>query len=275
MFKKQNVSLTELKYKKGLVKLNIIPLKLSVTTCYLVKAGGKYVLVDTGYEEDRDLFKTRLKEANVDLSQISHIVLTHHHDDHCGLLHYILNENGAIKVVMSDLCKDLIQKGENDLTHGGGLLNKRVAFLIRHKQFYVSMILHKKIDKSKNLKFRPYFFRENDIILKGETGLREIGIPIDGRILETPGHTVDSISILFSDGNCLVGDAAAHMLPFAGTKYCVVFICNMYEYYKSWEKLIDAGAKRIFPAHGRPYSIDKLVKNMGKNKAENLVLYKF
>lgn len=254
--------------------MNIIPLKLSVTTCYLIKTGEMYILIDTGYEEDWDLFQSRLKEVNVSLSQISYIILTHHHDDHCGLLHNILQKNSTIRIVMSDLCKDLIQKGENDCTHGGGLLNKRVAFLIRRKQFYVSMILRKKIDKAKNLKFRPYKFRENDIIIHGKMELRKIGIPLDGRIIETPGHTVDSISILFSDGDCLVGDAAANMLRFAGTKYCVIFICNMDEYYKSWEKIIKAGAKRIFPAHGRPYSVDKLIRNAGKNKAKNIVHYR-
>lgn len=253
--------------------MDFIPLKLSVTTDYLVKTDDTYLLIDTGYEEDWELFQRRLKEANVELPQIGYLLLTHHHDDHCGLLHAILRENSAIRVAMSDLCGELIQKGENDLTHGGGLLNKRVAFLTRHKQAYVSLVLHKKVDKSKNLKFEPYHSCDNDIVFTGEPKLRDIGIPLDGRILQTPGHTVDSVSVLFPDGDCLVGDAAAHMLPFAGTHYCVIFICDVDTYYNSWEKLIRAGAKRILPAHGAPFSADKLVKNRGRNKPENLVHY--
>lgn len=255
--------------------MNLTPLKLSVTTCYLIKAGGGYVLVDTGYEEDWSLFQKRLKDAGVSIAQISHIILTHHHDDHCGLLHHILQENSTIRVVMSKQCSELIQKGENDRTHGGGLLNKRVAFLIlRGKQIYVSLHLHKKVDRSKNLKFQPYMAREQDIVYAGEPTLRDLGIPLDGRIIETPGHTVDSISLLFPDGDCLVGDAAAHMLPIAGTRYCVIFICNMDEYYKSWEKLIKAGARRIFPAHGNVFPVNRLIENIGKNKAENIVPYR-
>ena len=138
--------------------MNLIPINLSVTNCYLIKAGGRYVLIDTGYEEDWELFRTGLKKSGVELSQISHIILTHHHDDHCGLLHDILRENGSIRIIMSSLCKDLIAKGENDRTHGGGLLNKRVAWLIRRKQFYLSVVLRKKVDKAKNLKFAPYTF---------------------------------------------------------------------------------------------------------------------
>lgn len=251
--------------------MNMILIKLSVTTCYLIKAGAGYVLVDTGYAEDWDLFREKMKGAGVKISEITHIILTHHHDDHCGLLHYILRENSAIKVVMSPLCRDLILKGENDQTHGGGLLNRRIAFLIKHKQAYVSLILHKKIDKASNLKFEPYEFRDGDILVKDQTKLRDIGIPLDGKFIETPGHTVDSISLLFDDGDCIVGDAAARMLTFAGTKNCVIFICNMQDYYKSWEKIIAAGAKHIFPAHGRPFPIEDLKKNIWKNKAENIV----
>lgn len=254
--------------------MDIIPMKLSVTTCYLLKGESGYVLVDTGYAEDWDRFQARLKEAGVRLSQITHILLTHHHDDHCGFLHPILRENSSVKIVMSEKCAELIQKGENDQTHGGGLLNKRVAFLIQHKQAYVSLILRKKVDKSNNLKFQPYQTREQDIVFSGEPELRNLGIPLDGKILETPGHTVDSVSVLFPDGKCFVGDAAAHMLPFAGTRYCVIFICNMGEYYKSWEKLIYAGTKRIYPAHGNSFPVEKLVRNMRKNQAKYLVHYK-
>lgn len=251
--------------------MDLIPIKLSVTNCFLVRNGESYVLIDTGYEEDWELFCKGLKKAGVELSQISHIILTHHHDDHCGLLHDILRENPTIKIVMSQLCKELISKGENDQTHGGGLLNKRVAFLIKNKQLYLSVILGKKIDKAKNLKFAPYFVRECDIIFEGDTTLWDVGIPLDGKLINTPGHTVDSVSIMFSDGDCLVGDAAASMLKFAGTKNCVIFICNMEEYYRSWQKIIGAGAKRIYPAHGKPFPVEKLKANMNKNKANNLV----
>ncbi|MCB2343265.1 MBL fold metallo-hydrolase [Clostridium estertheticum] len=76
---------------------------------------------------------------------------------------------------------------------------------------------------------------------------------------------------MFDDGDCIVGDAAANMLQFAGTKYCVIFICNIDEYYKSWKKIIAEDALQIFPAHGKPFSVDKLKENLGKNKIKNIV----
>lgn len=246
--------------------MEMIELKLSVTNCFLVKTSNKYILIDTGYEYDWELFCKRLEEARVNLSKISHIILTHHHDDHCGLLNRILKENDGIQTVMSYLAKDLLLKGENDRTHGGGLLNKRIKLLLSLKRFYLSIVLRKSADKKSNLRFPPYKVRENDILITRETKLKEIGIELNGRIIETPGHTIDSISVLFDDGDCIVGDAAANFLQFAGTKYCVIFICDIDEYYKSWRKIISENAKRIFPAHGKPFAVEELKKNIGRNK---------
>ncbi len=246
--------------------MEIIVLKLSVTNCFLIKAKRKYILVDTGYEYDWDLFCKRLKEAAVSLHEISHIILTHHHDDHCGLLNKVLEVNCNIIVVMSHRARELLLKGENDRTHGGGLINKRIKFLLGLKQIYVSIVLKKKVKKEDNLKFPPYKARENDILISGEKRLDEIGILLNGKLIETPGHSTDDISIVFDDGDCIVGDAAANFLRFAGTKYCVVFVTDIDEYYCSWEKLISQNARRIFPAHGKLFLAEKLVKNIGRNK---------
>lgn len=251
--------------------MDIITLKFSVTNCFLIKTKYKYILIDTGYEEDWELFCNRLKVANVNLDNISHIILTHHHDDHSGLLNKILNENNNIKIVMSYLAKDLLLKGVNDQSHGGGLINKRIKLLILLKKIYIGLILRKVINRE-NLTFPPYKLRKNDILIKGETKLRDIGIDLDGKIIETPGHSIDSITILFDDGDCMVGDAAANFLQFAGTKYCVVYICDLNEYYRSWEKIISENALRIFPAHGEQFKVEKLKDNLWKNKSENMVL---
>jgi glyoxylase-like metal-dependent hydrolase (beta-lactamase superfamily II) len=246
--------------------MEIIKLSLSVTNDYLIKTNANnYILIDTGYVDDWNLFCKRLKELKIEIHNISHIILTHHHDDHCGLLNKIVEINNAVKIVMYSSTKDLLTKGENDRTHGGGLINKRIDFLIKFKQLYISLILRKHVDKNSNLKFPPYKARENDIIFNGEIKLSDIGINLPGKIIETPGHTVDSVSIVFENGDCFVGDAAANMLRFAGTKYCVIFIMNLKQYYESWIKIIKANAKTVYPAHGKAFKIDKLQKNIWKN----------
>jgi len=251
--------------------MQLIELPLSVTNCFLIKTlNDKYILVDTGYEWDWKVFCKQLIKFNVGFSEISHLVLTHHHDDHSGLLNNIIEKNSGIQIVMSHLAKDLLTTGVNDRSHGGGLINKRIALLI-----YSTLAPLKRIRAKKwPMTFPPYAVRKNDILINGETRLSDIGIELNGRIIETPGHSVDSISIIFDDSDCIVGDAAANMLQFAGTKYCVIALNDIDEYYKSWRKIIAENAKRIFPSHGRPFGADKLTDNIGKNKKENMVMYK-
>ena len=251
--------------------MNIIPLKLSVTNCFLIRNGTQYILVDTGYEVDWDLFCKRLKNVNVDFSQISHIVLTHHDDDHSGLLNRIVNKNSNIQIVMSHWAKELLATGEDDKSHGKRLINKRLEFLwaLSLKRLKIMFSTGKYITKKSDGKFPPYYVRSRDLLITNETRLKDIGIDLEGTIIETPGHTIDSITIVFDDGNAFVGDAAANMLQFAGTKYCVIALDDFDQYYQSWQKIIDYNAQRIFPAHGNPFPVEKLKKNIGKNKKQN------
>jgi len=71
-----------------------------------------------------------------------------------------------------------------------------------------------------------------------------------------------------------VGDAAANFLQFAGTKHCIIYIEDMDAYYGSWRKLISAGATRIIPAHGKPFAVEELQRDLGKNKKSNMVMIK-
>jgi glyoxylase-like metal-dependent hydrolase (beta-lactamase superfamily II) len=249
-------------------------LSLSVTNDYLFWNGAKHVLVDTGYEADWELFSKRLSARGLTPGDLSHLILTHHHDDHAGFIHELLEANPSIIVVMSSQARELLLVGKNDQSHGGGLINRRIAFLIRFKRLVVSSRTGKEVRAEDNLLFRPYAARPCDIVLEGEARLRDLGIEAEGAIVPTPGHTVDSVSILFDDGDCLVGDAAASMLLWAGTRHCVIFVMDLGLYYQSWRLLLSRGAKRIFPAHGKPFAAAVLEREMGRNRPAGVVSYK-
>ncbi|MBP2656255.1 MAG: hypothetical protein H6Q73_3824 [Firmicutes bacterium] len=93
---------------------------------------------------------------------------------------------------MSYLAKELIAKGENDKTHGKGFINKRIKFLLSLplKRLKIMVTTGKYVDKKSELKFPPYYVRTDDILITSETKLRDIGIGLAGRIIETPGHTI-------------------------------------------------------------------------------------
>lgn len=244
--------------------MNVKELKLSVTNCYLVGIGDRYLLVDTGYENDWALFCKRLKEAGVDLSQVSHLLLTHHHDDHCGLLNQIVEQNGAIRIIMSSRASEYLLAGKNDKTHVLRYVNKRVNLL-----FSLIAIFDK---RWKTHPFPVYKTRETDILLRHDTRFNEIGIGLNGKILEMAGHSPDSISIVFDDGDCIVGDAAANLPAFLGINNCVIIIEDLEAYYHSWRKLLSAGARRIYPAHGKPFPAQKLEQNIDRLSTKHMVV---
>ena len=93
--------------------MNLKILKLKVTNLYLVRAGEKCLLVDTGYEYEWELFCRRLTEAGARLDEIGWVLLTHHNDDHSGLLNRIVDSNPGVRVILSDLGKEYMAAGSH------------------------------------------------------------------------------------------------------------------------------------------------------------------
>lgn len=241
--------------------MEIIKLKLSATICYLIPIEEKYLLIDTGYARDRELFYKRLLGLGIEVKDIAYVLLTHHHDDHAGLINEIKSQNPSCRIIVHINAVALLEKGKNHID-GCKYINGSVANMIK---------VVKKLNKEWDFTFPAYRLDSNDIIIEEETKLREIGIDIPGRIIYTPGHTTDSISLLLDDGNCFVGDAAANMLRVMGTRYCVIFICDLKQYYRSWERLIQENVKMIYPAHGKSFPIEKLKNNIHKNKESSMI----
>jgi glyoxylase-like metal-dependent hydrolase (beta-lactamase superfamily II) len=247
--------------------MDVITLRLSVTNDYLIPMGRGFLIVDTGFKVDWDLFRRRLGEVGIEISDLAALLLTHHNDDHSGLVNRLVEANPRIRIVMSELAKPLLERGEDDFGHGRHAVNRRVALLLTLpvKAFKVWLSTGRWVDRHHQLMFPPYFGRASDILIGGETRLRDLGLDLDGKIILTPGHTVDSISLVLDDGDAFVGDAAANMLQWAGTHYRVIALDDADEYDRSWRKLIDAGARRIFPAHGEPFPAERLNENLGRH----------
>ena len=230
-------------------------IRLSKTNLYLLTLAQGYMLIDCGYEKDRDLFVSRLKSLDIGIDEIQYLFLTHHHDDHSGLTNFLTGKNPSIRVIMHQRCKDLISTGMNERAENGGWCSRTAGFVA---EFYHSF------HPEWTLTFPPYTVRDGDYVIQGEedTILSDIGL--NARVLFTPGHTPDSISILDSSGNLFCGDAAANYLKWAGTGYSPVYISDLQEYYKSWGKIIASGVRMLHPAHGRPFPVDKLIKQKGR-----------
>ncbi len=239
----------------------VIP--LSMSSIFLLPCQGGYLQVDTGYENDYPIYRRHLFEAGIDVEAIRYLVLTHHHDDHAGFLNELARDAKTI-IIAHEQAKALLKSGENDRTRGGGYANSFIKLVAGIKM---------RFDPRWTLTFPPFTLREKDILLAGDDNqvLRRLGLA--GKVLYTPGHCIDHIAIVLDSGEAFCGDAASSFLLWAGTHYCTVFMTDMEEAYRSWQKMLNAGAQTIYPAHGRPFKAGRLRQNMGRISTKNLAKF--
>lgn len=238
-------------------------IKVGKTNSYLLPCEKGYLLIDTGYEKDYDNFIKALKQRHIDISEIKYLLLTHHHDDHSGFTNRLISKT-ELRIIAHRKSVELLKTGENDKKRGGGYINRRIYYLSK---------LYKLLNPEWSLSFPPVYLRCTDIIVDGDDDkvLRDIGI--QGKILYTPGHTIDSISVLLDEGTLFCGDAAMSWPLWAGIKYCTIFITDIEGFYSSWDKMISAGAKIILPSHGAALGADKLKENLHKYQQDDLVRF--
>jgi glyoxylase-like metal-dependent hydrolase (beta-lactamase superfamily II) len=240
------------------MKPTIIPLSLS--SVFLLPCKGGYFQIDAGYEYDYPIYRKKLSKAGVALESVRYLALTHHHDDHAGFLND-LTRDAAITIIAHKQAEELLKTGKNDKARGGGYINGFIKLAAGIKM---------RFDPRWTLTFPPFTLREQDILLTGDDDqiLRDLGLA--GRVIYTPGHCIDHISIILDSGEVFCGDAASNFLLWAGTHYCTVFMTDMEEGYRSWQKMLSAGAQTIYPAHGRPFHADRLRQNMGRIQTKAL-----
>jgi glyoxylase-like metal-dependent hydrolase (beta-lactamase superfamily II) len=94
-----------------------------------------------------------------------------------------------------------------------------------------------------------------DVIL-GDGTLSLAGYGIPGKIMSTPGHSRGSVSVVLETGDAFVGDLAMSEFPLRLSPGLPIFAEDMRQVRQSWQALLEAGAKTIYPAHGTPFPAD-------------------
>ena len=165
------------------------------TNCLLIKCREGYMAIDTSFAEYYQKYLATLKSIHIDPSEIKYLLLTHHHDDHVGFAARLKEKTGC-RIIAHENAVDALEKGSMAFEEGSKPLNRRVK---------ITMAIFNKV-KRRTFKVPPIIFTNDDIIVTGENSaiLAEMGIA--GKIIYTPGHTVDSISVILTNGDAFVGD---------------------------------------------------------------------
>jgi glyoxylase-like metal-dependent hydrolase (beta-lactamase superfamily II) len=217
------------------------------TNCYLQKCREGYMLIDTSFPAYYSKFVEELKKAGIDPIEIKYLMLTHHHDDHAGFAALLKKTSG---------CRVIVHKSSVEALRSGSMISTNSPLNRRVK---VTMAIFNKV-KHRNFKISPLVLDDGDIVATGDDSqlLRRIGIA--GNILYTPGHTIDSISIIMDNGDAFVGDICMNFMNFCGIHYRPIWLYDEGLVFDSWRKIIESGSRTIYPAHGKPFAVDKLIR---------------
>ena len=155
---------------------------------YIYHTVNGYIMIDTGYEHSMKNVEKRANKQGIAFSEIKYIFLTHAHDDHAGFLNELLSKYPELKVIISHLAMPTLLRGQNSFVGGCSsliaLIFCKFMRIVGHGNH-----LFPAIDKK-------YINRFIEITPQNLTELENI---LQGKILFTPGHTCDSISLKLGD----------------------------------------------------------------------------
>lgn len=192
------------------VIMKVHELKYSNTNTYLIEGESGRLLFDTGWAGTFPAFCHALGQIDVPLQSIDYILISHYHPDHMGIAQEIMEKGPAL--LLPDVQADYLHAADAVFAKEG---NSEFIPIDDKKACRISL-------------------NESPAILK------KLGLA--GKILHTPGHSNDSISLFFESGELFVGDLNPlyELELHAGT-----------ETEESWKKLLALKPKIVYYGHAK------------------------
>ncbi len=178
---------------------------------YLVVSPTHRLLFDAGFPGSTRQLGREMRKTGYKVSEIDYLMVSHFHIDHAGAVQEI---------------KDL-----------------GVRFILFQSQLEFILPMEKIVKGKWN--YTPLVMHDNLCVETRDSEKLLESLGICGRVLQTPGHTDDSISLILDSGETFTGDLPAEpLLPEEGMGKK-----------KIWSVLRESGARIVYPAHGNPYGL--------------------
>jgi len=234
--------------------------KLGINNLYLFENNnGDYLLLDTGLACKEDLILNKINKVIGDYNKIKVIIITHSHSDHIGNLKLLLDKikrEDKIVIIHSN-AKDIMLSGEKIIPNGFYKFSKYISKKLKAKS---SGNFQKGFENLEEKDFKDVNFL--DFKDYEEFSLNEYGFE-NLKVIYTPGHSKDSISLVYNDEYLFCGDMIQNLF----FKYPLIplFGDDIEELIISWKKVIDKAYSRIYPATSKSYILrEDLIKKLEK-----------
>jgi hydroxyacylglutathione hydrolase len=213
------------------------------TNVFLIRGRAGCVLIDTGNPGKVDLILERLAKQGVAPDDIRLILLTHGHVDHFGSAAALRERTGA-PVAVHALDAEAVRQG----IHQPDSLQptwRLIAPLIR-----VAALRNLAVPE----RAPPL---EPDIVFEEKWRLDEYDVA--GQVIQTPGHTPGSVSVLLDSGEAIVGDMVIGRLMGMLRKPGPPIVA--WDLERNWEsvrQLLALSPRIVYVGHGGPFEAEDL-----------------
>lgn len=215
----------------------IITIPAGAVNCYLIQ-GKENVLIDTGYGNSYERIEKVMKSYNLQIQSIQTIIITHGHNDHYGGLKKLKQQTKA-QVVAHQKDVNMIQEGTNGELKPYGIRGRIIKALVSRRPAPLLDTVGVEYAIDTSISLEPF--------------------GIGGKIIETPGHTLGSISVLLETGDLFVGDLVMSMFPLEKC-HLPFFVEDLNALYNSLEIISKESFSTLHMGHGKAITKEEFMK---------------
>lgn len=207
---------------------------------YLIETDDALFLIDGGMLGSGGKILGRIEEIGREPSDLVLALVTHAHIDHFGGLAEVQEATGC-EIACHPEHAETVRNGHGIVSPG---LNVFARIYYRIAKVALPRLPLPKLDRVRTFD-------------DGET-LHHLGLP--GTVLHTPGHSHGDLTLVLDDGSAFVGDLVqGRRIPKVTPPEFSIMAVDESAMFASWRKLLQSGAKVIYPGHGQIVTAEEIL----------------